>query len=227
MICQNCGEKLKKNSKFCPNCGNAVLGYAKNEKQTFEQEYKKFLEESGYINNDESDKIEELEESNLKELDEKVCEELEKIKIRQTTTEDIELEDLSDIKYITCKNCNYEVIQGMDFCPKCGEKLPYAKVDDNKKSIKSLFYLIIIVIISMIAGIVIYISFTNKNKMPQRNIPKTLPGGETISPNYDYSGNSPLFFPIDSVEDDEEAGDEYEDDNSGMEDYYFSSDDDE
>ena len=222
MVCKYCNNKIPGKSKFCPHCGREVVNIQEDTYVPFDKAYDEFMMDSDELKEKRKNKYN---EESLKELDLKVRDALEKRKRKSMTKEDQMVEDLSDLKYISCDNCGEKVVRGMEYCPYCKDKLPYADHSYDKKYKASLIRFVMIVLILICSSYFVYNNFIKKPEPPPVTVPELLPGGETVSPDYEYSGHGPMFFPVDSEGDAEIEDIEEEIEEEEIEDEDFEAED--
>ena len=207
MQCKFCGKKIPDKSKFCPHCGERIFNLEEENKVSFDEAYNDFLSSSEDLK---EKRINKYNEESMQELDAKVRDFLDKRKKQKMTKEDFALEDISDVKYMRCDSCGENVVRGMAYCPKCGEKLPYVDHSYEKryKGLVTRFALTIIVL--CFAGFFIYNNFIKKPSTGSSiELPNSLPGGETIGSDYEYMGDGAIFFPAgDDLDDADDIEDE-------------------
>lgn len=209
MVCKYCNNKIPNKSKFCPHCGREVFDLQEDIYVPFDKAYDEFMMDSDELKEKKKNKYN---EESLKELDIKVRDALEKRKRKSMTKEDQMIEDLSDLKYITCDNCGENIVRGMEYCPYCGDKLPYADKTYDKKYKASLIRFALLVFILICSCYFGYNVLTKKPETIPITLPDALPGGETVSPDYEYHGDGPIFFPAGNDTDDieEEIEEDFE-----------------
>ncbi len=204
MYCTYCGKKIPDKSKFCTYCGK-LIDYEKEDLKSSSISNDDHILES---KNQKEKRIGRHSEVNLHELDTKVRDFLFKRKKQSMTKEDFALEDISDVKYMKCEACGENIVIGMTYCPKCGEKLPYADHSYEKRYANLVIRFTTVALALLFAGLFIFNTFIKKPSYPPVEIPDALPGGETVSPDYEYPGQGPMFFPAGNDQDDIEEQEE-------------------